>query len=156
MRWKSGGSRISVAHQWGKKLETYTILSTEHSIVQPDMIDVEIALNGHLLKVVRIPKAYEDHLLKTKEMVAHKGSKGVPVAYCFGGEMYYAAPCPVDLKDAHSKFCWLAGLRRGSLDRFRFYMALRAALRKHGVRPSLSGPENLMHLMRIQDKIQGR
>jgi len=156
MRWKSGGCRISVAHKRGKKLETYTILSAEHSIVQPDMIDVEIARNGHLLKVIRVPKAYEDHLLKAKEMIAHKGSQGVPVAYCFSGEMYYAAPRPVDIKDARGKFCWLAGLRRGSLDRFRFYMALRAVVRKHGMRPSFSGPENLMRLMIIQDKIQGR
>jgi len=131
-------------------------MSTEHSIVQPDMIDVEIALNGHLVNVIRVPKVYEDLLLKSKEMIAHKGSKGVLMAYCIGNEMYYVAPRPVNLKDARRQLRWMAGLSQGSLDRFFFYMALRAVLRKHGMRPSLSGAENLMRVIGIQEKIQGR
>jgi len=121
----------------------------------PDMVDVKIAKDGCFVNAVRLPNVYEKSLLKNAEIILHKGA-GESMAYCFGNEMYYAAPRPVDIKDARRQLSRLAGLGRGSLDRFRFYMALRAVLAYHGIRPSLSGAKNLMRLINIQEKMRDR
>ncbi len=119
------------------------------------MIDVEMAKNGRFAGVIRVPRVYENSLHKNEEIVLHAGAVGGSVAYCFCNEMYYAAPRPANVKEVRRQLLWLAGLGRGSLDRLRFYMALRTAVAHHGIRPSLSGAKNLMRLITIQDKMQG-
>lgn len=135
-------------------MEKYKILSTEHSIICMDMIDVELALNEHLVKCFRVSNKLKN-VVCGAECVLHDDAHGVPVAYCFGAEMHIVK-VPETRHAARQQISHIAGITRASLNKLRFYMALRAALKNQGLRPSLSAASNMLTLARLQQNVRGK
>ena len=135
-------------------MEKYKIMATEHSIVQPDMIDVELSLNERFVKCFRVSSKLKNAVPRA-ECVMHDDANGMPIAYCFGAEMHIVN-APKTHGEAHRQISHIAGITRASLNKFRFYMALRAAMENSGLRPSLSAASNMLALARIQEQGRGK
>lgn len=135
-------------------MEKYKISSVEHSIIQPDMVDVVLEHDEHFSKCFRVSGALKNVKPHT-ECVMHDNMVGVPVAYCFGNEMHLVN-APETRHDARRQIAMIMGLMQGSLNRFHFYMAMRAALKTYGVRPSWGAVTNMMRLGALQNNTKER
>lgn len=137
-------------HKGGKILKEYIVSSARQSIVQPEMLNVMLYSNGHFVGSVRMPCDFNKEL-HSGHCVAFENKFGAPVAYSVGYHMYLK-DAPSDKKAAKKIFGQFAGLRDFSLEKYRFYMALRHALNYFGEKPALSPYANIMRLAQIQEK----
>lgn len=135
-------------------MEKYKVDSIAHSIVEPDMVDVGLAQNRHFAKALRVSNKLRNVVLGA-ECIMHHNMVGVPIAYSFGNEMHLVN-VPETRRDARAQIAMMMGLIHGSTDRFRFYMAMRAALKNHGARRGLLPTTNMMRLGMLQGNTKGR
>lgn len=138
----------------GIKLEKYEVLSVEHSIVCPNMLDVEVGRNGHFVKSFRVSAALKN-VKPGAECIMHHNIALVPIAYCFGDEMHLVN-APTNCKDAQIQMSAMLGLIEGNLDKWHFYLAMRAALKSQGMRPAVTAAANMVRLAKLQQCRQVR
>lgn len=147
---KSGVMPDLIMQKGGKILKEYVVSSARQSIVQPEMLNVMLYANGHFVGSVRMPCNF-DKELHSGHCMAFENKFGSPVAYSVGCHMYLK-DVPVDKKAAKKMFGEFAGICDLSLEKIRFYMALRRALNYFGEKPALSPSANIMRLVQIQEK----
>lgn len=132
----------------GIKLEKYEVLSVEHSIICPNMLDVEVGKNGRLVKSFRV-SAKLKNVKPGVTCIMHHNIALVPIAYCFGNEMYLVN-APKNRNAAQLQMSAMLGLMDGCSDKWRFYLAMRAALKNQGKRPALTATGNMLRLAALQ------
>lgn len=131
-------------------MHKYKIVSAVDSKIVPGKLEVTIKYNNLFEQVILLPHEFY-FAVQRSDCIVHNGRYGAPIAYSFGDDMYINMTLK-DKYDAKHIINNLAGLRRLSLNKIRFCMALYTALGRVGGRPSFSPEKNLMQLFRIQNQ----